>query len=370
MLRIFMTFLLTFNIGGIFADTMVDYGSYLRGLPINLDTWEPTKQKGNQVKIQSDADIKILMHTLFPTLEGARNVKAESRYQETLKKSEVLAKLLIAMRVAKLRLITAKEKHLNNNSQGVVWPYPMATAFGHGQRVLITLKGVNTDEFLSFLFGNVGGHRPEFVKKRAVSSHGVKQNADGSVEEVKMGNILGAATNLFKGAQGKHLYINYSWGGLGQIGPDGLLNGVSGKRYDPKTGKTDDSTKLGHLYVFHENLEKGVSAVLFGVETCSPGSKNPYGVSHGIQSGMQDLKKNRPVNGGSKMQVLFDNEHAPAEYGGMLLAFDKQLFTQISSEWERYKSMAPGQQVQYMFHLLSNNGEGAHPYIPKITVRN
>lgn len=370
MLRVFLAFLLILAIGRISADTLVDYAVYLKDLPINLSTWESTKQKGNQVQIQSDADLAILMHTLFPSLESAKRVNALERYEETLKKSEVLSRILIAMKVARLHLITAKEKHMHNNSKGVVWPYPLATAFGHGQRVLVTLNGVHSDEFLSFLFGNVGNHRPEFVKKRAVSSHGVKQNADGSVEEVKMGNILGAATNLFKGAQGKHLYINYSWGGLGQIGPDGLLNGISGKRYDPKTGNADDSTKLGHLYLFHENLDKGISAVLFGVETCSPGSKNPYGVSHGIQSGMQDLKKNRPVNGGSKMQVLFDQEHAPTEYGGMRLAIDKQLFAQISSEWESYKRMAPGQKVQYMRQLLSNNGDGAHPYIPEMTVRN
>lgn len=365
MIKTLIVVVFALKIGGIFSNEMLDYGPYLKNFPITLQTWEPTKERGNQISIQGKDDINILLHTLFPTLEGARAVKAEGRYKETLEKSEALARFIIMMRVAGLHLVTSAQQKANNK-QGVIWPYSLASVFGHGQRVLVTLSNIKSENLLSFLFGNDRAHFPGFVKKRSVSSHGVKQNSDGSVEEVKMGNVFGAVKNLFKGMNGQHLYINYSWGGLGQIGPDGLLNGVSGKRYDPRTGKLDDGTKLGHLYVFHENLERGVSAVLFGVETCSPGSKNPFGVSHNIKSGMTSTKDNRAVDGGSKMQVLFSKELAPAEYGGMRVDIDSAAFEKIVKECNYYKSLKPDQQVNYMYNILVKNGNGADAYIPAV----
>jgi hypothetical protein len=370
-LKLKIAVMLAITTSVIFADYRQDYSQYLKSFSIHQGTWEPVKQSGNQVEIQGKADVLILLHTLFPTVEGAKRVGANTaQYQETIEKAEALKRFLIMMKVAKLHLVTAAQQNLNKNSVGVVWPYALASAFGHGQRILVTLNGVKSEELLSFLLGQTNGKYPDFVKKRAVSSHGVRQLADGSLEEIKMSSILGATTNLFKGALGKHLYINYSWGGIGQIGPDGMLNGVSGKRYNPATGKVDDGTKLGHLYIFHENLDKGVSAVLFGVETCSPGSENPYGVSHGIQSGMHDLKKNRPVNGGTKMQGLFGPDFAPAEYGGMRITVDKNIMQNVAQEWNKYNKLTSEQQFEYMRNLLVRSGDGLAPYIPVVVAAN
>lgn len=107
--------------------------------------------------------------------------------------------------------------------------------------------------------------------------------------------------------------INYSWGGIGQIVPDGMLHGVSVKRYNPATGK---------------------------------------------------------VNGGTKMQGLFGPDFAPAEYGGMRITVDKNIMQNVAQEWNKYNKLTSGQQFEYMRNLLVRSGDGLTPYIPVVVSAN
>lgn len=92
MIKLNIAVLLAITTSAIFADYRQDYAQYLKSLPIQLGTWEPVKQSGNQIDIQGKADVLILLHTIFPTAEGAKRVGASNaQYQETIEKAEALA---------------------------------------------------------------------------------------------------------------------------------------------------------------------------------------------------------------------------------------------------------------------------------------
>lgn len=339
--------------------------------PITLETWEPLKKEGNQFAIQTESDIVIMLHTLFPTEAGAKKTGESKRFSEARDKAEVLARLLILLKEAPLRLVTQEESDAGDDD-GKLWPYALATTLGHGQRILIEAPKMKVEQLLSWLFtGKDGSKNPDFVKKRSVSSHGVKYDKEKKkiieIKREKLDQVSSAATGALQKITGTgqhHLYINMPWGGLGEIGPDGLLNGTAGKRYDPKTKKLDDDTKLGHFYVYNDDVE-GTGVALIGVETCSPGSGNPFGVKHDISSGMNDLTKNRSVNGGSKWAVLLSDADVPASYGGMRALCDKKVLEIADKEWKRFKKMPFDMQVEYMMGLLGNDVKGDEPKTPK-----
>ena len=211
------------------------------------------------------------------------------------------------------------------------WPYPLATALSHGQRILIEGVNVSSQQVLNLLTGTHSKGLPKYIYTRTFASHGTVWNKKlNQFDEVKLKGGKGAlkqAGQMIGRGVGKryHLGIDLAAGGLGYENYLGDLIGPGGTFLNPHTLKPKKGRQHGHIYINPSDIKTGrqsiMSAILMGVEVESPGRRGMYGNKHDLSSGFRSSIGEASLWGSVKMQKLpVDPAAKPAMYGGMFVA--------------------------------------------------
>lgn len=328
---------------------------------ITAKSWSPTDDK----EAQFTRDLDFFYATLFPdpgivkALAGASkfNKDLPTGIQETVRTNQILGHVFVAMAFGGLKYCTQS----NDTAHLQDWKWQLATALGHGQRIIFDLKGSDAFEFYNLLVN--GTVKDGFTDPygRTAASHGFEWNG-GQLKELKYKgfNLIYALTDGF---QGKHHGINLAFGGLGNDRLDQYLVGPGGTALDPVKGyKAVDGLQHGHLYIHHANHTEGGKVIegglMVGLEGCAPGTQNMYGSSHNAASAAKDATVERCVDGGQKMQKLLGAD-GPAETGGMWVRLDQAQVKTLADVLQRVDNLDPKSKRAVFRTLLADDGPRA-----------
>lgn len=343
---------------------------------ITQQRWEITGDKDEQFK----RDVDFFLATLFPDPAKVADLEAGARFgsekvrhllRDYLDPADplvhpppgrILARVFLALAWGGLKFC----KESNDVEHLADWPWQLATALGHGQRIVFDLKGASSNELYSvLLFGEV---RREFEDPfwRLAASHGFswEDGDNGRLREVKYKKL-----KLFKaltdGFKGRHHGINVAFGGLGNPRLDDYVVGPFGLPLDPKFNYTLVSGQQhGHLYVHNVDHGHGArleGALMLGLEGSAPLMTNMYGVSHNAGSAMADASNEVSVAGGRKLKHLLGAD-GPAEVGGKWVLYDHLKLTQLETLVKRVDAMDDGDEKKIALFktLLSSDAVTAH----------
>lgn len=226
-------------------------------------------------------------------------------------------RLRILTRVFALLAYGQMTLHVDPASKGEAWPWNIATALAHGQRVLVQCDGFDALDLYKVL---VEGANPSDSFKdpygRAAATHAVDVEND-QIVELKNKNVV---SNLYKGLKGQHHGIDLPVGGVGNPWPDGQhIVGPLGQALDAKHFTRAKGLQHGHLYMHHQTFQsstKGLlGGLLIGIEGSAPSCTNMFQSTHSVSSGHSDQTQAKALFGGQKWAAWMKTD-GPAEYGG------------------------------------------------------
>jgi hypothetical protein len=338
---------------------------------IAADDWEPTVDRTTQMA----RDVTFFYATLFPDpsrqlvlLKAAADDKPPRKglleRSELVASSEInriLGRLFVTMAFGGLKFCTAPNRVADLKD----WPWSLATALSHGQRVDFALHGADSGDLYALL---VKGSVPKDFKDpypRLAASHGFRWQ-DGRLQEVKYKgmSLIYAVTD---GLKGRHHGIDVAFGGLGNPRKDGFLVGPKGTALDPGRGyQMVEKLQQGHLFMHHVVHGKAgpdqEGALMVGLETSAPGAMNMYGVVHDARSAHKDPTLNPSVNGGQKLQKLLLAD-APAEIGGLWVDLQGANFVDLQAAIKLVDGMTLEARMTLFRNLLKGTGPEATRYL-------
>jgi hypothetical protein len=286
------------------------------------------------------------------------------------KTERILGRVFLAMAYGGLKYCNASNDVDNLKD----WTWQMATALGHGQRVLLDLKSGDANELYSLLITGAVQDAKAFADPygRSAASHSLGWAKGtgavlGHLTEVKNKGVSGAYRSVADGLAGKHHGINLAFGGLAGIRLDGHRVGPGGSALDTKRGFLPISgLQHGHLYLFHsnrvENNQVVEGGVLVGLEKCGPMATNMYGTKHTPASGMHNVIHEPSVDGGQKMQLLLGKE-GPAEIGGLWVTFSPNRFKELQKVIRTVDQLPQAERMELFDGLLRKDGPAARAFL-------
>lgn len=302
----------------------------------SIENYDPNNQ--NQIQHQFDKDILGFLETLFPS-------KTEVIPYDQQHKINILKRIFILLKVGRLQYTT-----MQNGQELRPWSWPLAVALGHGQRVVVELKGVSPDKFYQWL---TGSPLKNDRYKRGPASHGFQwKKIDDQIRpyEIRLG-VTKTLKNIKSTLKGKHHGINLPIGGLGnEHFQDGFVIGEDGFAKSLKDGKLRISHQHGHLYIHTDTYDNNHAAILLGIEPSAPGAASMHGDKHNALSAFKDTSTIPSIFGGVKMAKLFPKGQAPAANGGMRLIIDQNLFSAIQNAYNEGQSKGK----EYFKKILSD----------------
>jgi len=186
-----------------------------------------------------------------------------------------LKRLILCMAACKLTFCTEE-----NGTAMRAWPFPLAAALSHGNRILIQLDGVPWQEFVNLLlFGDPKAHSwmgekavpyPFWARWAATHAIGLHHDNCRLYERKLTGVGSNTLKNVADGLLGHHLGLDLPLGGLGNrapsTGPHGpLYVGPAGVPFRRLQSNNDDHPRYveeiqhGHLYLRWDDF--GVTTV-------------------------------------------------------------------------------------------------------------
>ncbi len=306
--------------------------------------WSPTR--GFPVKQQFENDGKMILNTLFPANPNLGKIlgKISPSDQMLIQEKQKFFKKLILLTVLGEVSYTPKDNDYQNLKP---WPFPVASAFCHGQRILLQYQG-NSREILDYLGGD------QVFKERMAASHDVDLDKTGVPIEVKLKGLTGGLENLGAGMAGKHLGCSIPLGGIGNLNYQDQLIGPNGYSVDGALNVIP-KTQHGHIYMRIDQFRPDLGTLLFGMENSSAGKSNMWGGKHTAASASADQTKEIAPCGGAKWKALGIPD-APAEYGGKRLKFSSQKFKEIALKIDKIINFSPEKQKEIfgqIFHLTT-----------------
>lgn len=311
--------------------------------------WQITEQTWQNQKAQPGSqpnDAVLWAATLTPDPSKIKPIAtvgwvSKKQLKQEESKRQFLKNLFIALKVGPLKMTTVS----NDFTQPKHWPFSLASALSHGQRVLIIFKGVKLKDFWATLGLNA------VASKRSVASHGISFDKQGNPLEKKLKGVKGTLKNVQLGLKGQHFYVNIALGGLGEKAPGkDLIIGPGGSPINSKTGKIQKKVQHGHVYIHKQPAKKKIAALLVGVEESAPGKSNFWGGAHTAASAFRSTVKDRSVTGGVKWA---QQSGGPAAYGGMVLYINPSNYKKITAEINRVKGLGFAAQREYFRKILA-----------------
>jgi len=179
-----------------------------------------------------------------------------------------LKRLFLCLAACKLTFCTEE-----NGTNMRPWPFPLASALAHGNRILVRLDGVHWHDFLNLLlFGDPKAHHwtsedvpsPFWARWAATHAIGLHPNSRLYERRLKSGS---AFKNVKDGFLGHHLGMDLPIGGLGNRAPPckhgPLFVGSAGVPFRRNAGGVDvkymEDIQHGHLYLRWDDF--GVTTV-------------------------------------------------------------------------------------------------------------
>ena len=332
---------------------------------LTQEVWETM---GKSAEEQFRTDAIILFHTLFPNKEFLNSRFLSTQELEQDKQTrDFLKRLIITIAFKGLQYTPTM-----NGKDLKPYPHNIASIFGHGGRILITLKDMQTEDgktakgFLNYLATGDFNESAIVFQNRKAATHGLHfdVNENRYIED-KLKGLRGTARNLKYGLiTGQHLGMDLAIGGIGN-----KLNGntiwVGGEHLGPDNQPT--GLYLGHLYLFTKDTQKmgksnPVSGLLIGLEASGAGKTNAWKDKHTAASGMQDSSKLRGVFGGNKWGMLKLDESKKANlYGGKRLELTLAELYELDHYIETILKLPEEQQKEYFWYFLNNAYEASRP---------
>lgn len=233
-------------------------------------------------------DAIILYQTLFAqSLKNSPPRPSLSKEEEEAHDLRVLflKRLILCLAACKLTYCTEE-----NGSFLRAWPFPLASALAHGNRILVRLDGVPWQAFVNLLlFGDPKHHQwsgedavPSPFWARWAATHAIGLQPDTSrlyERRLKTGSVV---KNVKDGLLGHHLGMDLPLGGLGNRAPPNLRNGPlfvgpAGVPFRKLSNNMDENPEYaeevqnGHLYLRWDDF--GVTTIpLLAAET---GTREP-----------------------------------------------------------------------------------------------
>jgi hypothetical protein len=230
------------------------------------------------------------------------------------------------------------------------FPYPLASALSHGQRMIIMLKNVGNLKMYNLLLSGNQNTTSTIDFSRMFASHGVHEK-NGKIIEDKLMAGMGAS----------HHGVNVPLGGVGNINPAGDIIGPEGQSYVKNSETSKSGYQLGHVYIRRDRLTS-LDSLLMGVESTAPGSSSPFltgGKSHDITSGMKDETTNKSSTGGQKWEVLLGSR-APATYAGLSVQINPERLALLERLFTAVLAMPVEEQAELFKDLLKSKATEAN----------
>lgn len=308
--------------------------------------WTPTRELPLQKQFEKDRGM--ILNTLFPLNPNLEKIlsKLSKRDQVLVEEKKIFFKKLLLLSVFGELSYTPKDNDYQNLKP---WPFPVASAFCHGQRILLQYQG-NSKEVLEYLAG--GKDLPVF-KERIAASHDVDLDKAGWPVEKKLKGLTGGLENIGAGIAGKHLGCSIPLGGIGNLNYQNNLIGPNGHSLDQNLNLIP-KTQHGHIYMRMDQFRPDLGTLLFGMENSSAGKANMWGGKHTAASASADQTKEIAPCGGAKWQALGIPD-APAEYGGKRIKITPQKFKEIALKIEKIISSTPEKQKEIFEQILLLN---------------
>jgi CRP-like cAMP-binding protein len=271
----------------------------------------------------------------------------------------------------------------DNGGSTKAWPFPVATALGHGSRIMVRLHDIRADEFVNVLcFGKRDAHNwdsgvPGPIYSRVAASHAVKLVRRSEIHEVK----AKSGTLFFK-----HFGVDLPLGGFGNPVPpceedldvgiqedEQMLIGPAGVPYKQDTDGIHFVNKIqhGHLYMLMHDFKSdrstatgldhaqhtGLSALLIGIEGSAPMKQNFFGMKHTVEATSNRLS----AFGKRKWRdYRATGQGVPAEMGGVLMDVTTDKLSQCEFVIEKMACTKPSdevnlEEVKFFQHLLQGS---------------
>lgn len=338
---------------------------------------EPCSFDENVIRDQFQTDVGLWINTIFVSAKsigfkvGGKALK--EKHVVKLKETQgFLKRWFLLMAYAPMSLFTndnasAKDPTEPTYQVPAPFPYPLASALSHGQRILIVLqdlpngKGLDKITF-NLLLGGDYQEDPIIEELRSFASHGTHQTPNNKVVEDKLfAGVLGAL-------KGDHHMVNVPLGGVGNKNELGYFIGPEGQSYEANKDTSVSNYQLGHIFIGVDRFKNGMSALLMGVESTAPHKTSPFttgGKNHNITSGMKDATTNRSATGGSKWANLLGGI-APATYGGMVINVHRTELAKLKKLFDTVLAMSEERQKEIFMTLLSGNAAEGNLYLRSI----
>jgi hypothetical protein len=306
---------------------------------VDQDTW----RKGEDLYEEAEIGATLLYNTLFPgkSIEWLNITSEQSTINN--EKQEFLKRLILTLAYVPLQY--KKEGGAERS-----WPFAIATALTHGQRILFKNIGLRADTVYNWLLAGDTASTPVIDDKRPAASHAAEETKDGNIVEKKLGFFM-IAKNLQHGKKGHHRFVNIPFGGLGNKDHKGRLIGSDGCRINPNSGNRYRKIQHGHVYIFADTFKTGNSALLIGIESSAPGKKNMFGGIHSWKSAFTNPQKEKGVTGGTKMVGILGNS-APATCGGMSIKMNADLLVEIQDVYDKVGLLSQKDQQEFFKKIL------------------
>jgi hypothetical protein len=268
----------------------------------------------------------------------------------------------------------------DNGDTSKPWPFPLATALGHGGRILLTLTDIKADEFMNVLrFGKSDGWNwdtgvPGPIYARVAATHAVKL-ANDKIHEIKPSPAQVLTMS--------HYGMDLPLGGYGNPVPpqeeeldvgiedpnQQMYIGPAGSPYKAKGGEHVymDQIQHGHLYMlmrdFKVLVENGpaLSAILIGVEGSAPQKANLFGHKHTAEGHSNELS----AFGKRKWRdYRATGQGIPADMGGIRVQVNAGKMAHCERVLDKMPVSAPSdeatlEEMTFFRHLLQASDEEA-----------
>ncbi|MBM3632726.1 MAG: hypothetical protein FJX03_03335 [Alphaproteobacteria bacterium] len=368
--------------------------------PGTWGTGKPEMEKKDSLSLtkQFTADIVVFFNTMFPSNEREKSIHTCKRAIPAQQKSQACLdkKLMIEDErqnfVKRLFLILADAplqftEQANNIPSLKTWPYPLAVALSHGQRILFDMEIGDGNTLYNLLLTGDFSKIPQIDMTRLGASHGFSAemlNGKLEIKEKKLGGLKNLPKNMMLGITGKHRGVNIAIGGVGN--PDKFNQEIApeGFRYDNSTKTVSPKVQHGHAYLQVSNFNKNRSALMVGIEGSMPCTtcSNMYGNKHTAKSGFVSSENLPSLMGGQKMLPLLKERQCafPAPIGGMWVkGIDKEYLDHLNKLFQTVLQMPIGDQEKLFKEILVADGEAAknilkskfpNLYQPKVLAKN
>ena len=329
---------------------------------------KPYEYDNENIRDQFQTDVAIWFQTLFSLTDkvGGKTLS----HQEVIQlhqRIKFLKRLFLLLAYAPLKYIPQKSFSIQELSHSIFekpFPFPLASALSHGQRILISFFSnphqptLNTQLLNVLLTGNQNT-QSNILETRSFASHGVSQHNNKQLREDKL--VIG----LMGALKRDHKMIDIPIGGVGNKNELNYFIGPTGKSYTSTSQKSVDNYQQGHLFIAKHKFNDGISSLLLGLESTAPYKKSPFlngSKIHSIKSGLEDETVFRAALGGQKWKKLL-GQNAPAQYGGMRITFHDYDFLMLDLICEEVLSWDEEEQMKFFLEVLSMNANEAHHFL-------